>query len=231
MTEIIVSEIKNLEEKAAEIISDSINTLLKQQETVVLAVPGGRSVSGIFGQLKVKKILWKKVHIFMVDERLVPINSKESNFKIIKENFIGELAKKGILPKKNIHPFILDKSKSDCGISYYKEELKKHGGIYDIILLSSGEEGHIAALYPAHHSIKDESEYYITMHDSPNPPKNRMTMSKNLLLKSKVAILLFLGEIKREAYTQFLNKSIDINSCPAKLVNSIKDSYVLTDLT
>lgn len=231
MTEIIVSEIRNLEEKAAEIISDSINILLKQQETVVLAVPGGRSVSGIFGQLKGKKIPWKKVHIFMVDERLVPINSKESNFKLVKKTLIWGLAKKGILPQKNIHPFIPNKNKSDFGISSYKEELNKHGGIYDITLLSSGEDGHIAALYPAHHSIKDESEYYIIMHDSPKPPKNRMTMSKNLLLKSKVVILLFLGETKREAYTKFLDKSININSCPAKLVNSIKDSYILADLT
>ena len=99
MTEIIVDERKNLEEKAADIISESINKIAKDQEEVVLAIPGGRSVSGIFNQLKEKNIPWKKVHIFMVDERLVPIDHKESNFKLAKESFIEELIKKGLLPK------------------------------------------------------------------------------------------------------------------------------------
>ena len=230
MTEIIVDKRENLEQKAADIISDSINNLLKKQETVVLAIPGGRSVTGIFKNLKEKNIPWKKAHIFIVDERLVPIDHKESNFRLAKESFIEELINKGLLPKENTHPFILNKSEPDSGISAYQEEIKKHGSIYDIVLLSSGEDGHIGALYPSHHSIKDNSDYYITMHDSPKPPKDRMTMSKKLLSKSKVAILLFFGEGKRQAYNKFLDKSINISSCPAKLINQIKHSYVLTDL-
>lgn len=231
MTEIIVNKNRHiLEKKAADIISNSINQLLEKKNYIILAIPGGRSISGIFEFLKEKNIPWKKVHIFMVDERLVPIDDDKSNFKLANESFIKELVSKDTLPKKNVHPFIINKNKSDYGISSYKEELKKHGSIYDIVLLSSGEDSHIGALYPNHPSIKAHSDFYLTMHNSPKPPKDRMTMSKKLLLNSKVAILLFFGESKREALKKFKDNKIDFNFCPAKLVNFIKDSYVLTDL-
>ena len=96
--------------------------------------------------------------------------------------------------------------------------------------MSSGEDGHVAALYPNHHSIRNDSDFFLSMRDSPKPPKDRMTMSRKLLTKSKIVILLFFGEIKEDAYRKFLDGNIDVDSCPAKLVLSIKDSYVLTNL-
>ena len=99
---------EELEKKAADIIADNINDMLTKQDKVVFAVPSGRSVAGIFKNLKEKKIPWKKVHVFMVDERFVPIEDDESNFKLAKDNFIDGLLSKGILPKQNVHPFIIN---------------------------------------------------------------------------------------------------------------------------
>lgn len=231
MTAIVSHKDKDeLEKRAVDIISHSFNKLLQKQKTVVFGIPGGRSVPGIFRRLKEKNIPWEKVHIFMVDERLVFLNHPESNFKLAKENFIDELLIGGLLPAENIHPFVMDERKPDFGISDYENKLIKHGGIYDLVLLSSGEDGHVASLYPKHHSIKDNSEFYLIFHDSPKLPNDRMTISRKLLLKSKVAILLFIGEIKKGAYAKFQDKNIDHSSCPAKLVLHIKNSYVLTNL-
>lgn len=219
-----------LESRAGDIISQSANGLLKGQKTVVLGIPGGRSVSGIFRRLRGKSIPWGKIHVFMVDERLVPLDDPQSNFKLAREHLIDELLTRGILPSANVHPFVVDESRPDFGLSNYLNELLRHGGIYDIVLLSSGEDGHVAALYPEHHSINDESRAYIVFHDSPKPPKDRMSISRKLLTKSRIAILLFEGEIKRAAYAKFQDKLTDFKLCPAKLVLSIRDSYVLTDL-
>ena len=60
--------------------------------------------------------------------------------------------------------------------------------------------------------------------------KDRMTSSRKLFLRSKVAIVLFFGELKREAFKRFQNIKLDINDCPAKVVNFINESYILTDL-
>lgn len=219
------------EKTAAETIAKSIKSLLQKQPQVVLAVPGGRSVPEIFKLLRNDATVpWEKVHIFMVDERLVPLEHEQSNFRLAKENLISPLVKSGKLPKDNVHPFVYDKEKTGAGLDEYENELKEYEGAYDIVLLSSGEDGHIGALYPKHHSVRDESEFYLIMHDSPKLPKDRMTMSRKLLLKSKVAVLLFFGEAKREAYESFVDWSKDYEQCPARLVKLIDNHYVITDI-
>lgn len=231
MTKIILDIKDNLDKIALEIITTSIKKILKKQDKVILGVPGGRSVLGIFSLLReARNIPWGKVYIFMVDERLVPLDNKESNFRLVKKFFTDVLDKKAILPDVNVHPFIMNKTMSDFGISEYENKLKKFGGAYDIILLSIGEDGHVASLFPNHHSIKNEAQFYLVINDSPKQPQKRMTISKNLLLKSKVAIILITGEYKRTAYNKFLSNNIDIIDCPAKLVLQIKNSYLLTDL-
>lgn len=231
MTTTISSKNKDeLDRFTLNIMVNSTEELLRNQDKVVIAIPGGRSVQGVFELLGEDSISWERVHIFMVDERLVSLSHQDSNFKLAQEIFLNKLVTKGVLPEENIHPFVLDRDAEDFGIFHYEQELKRHGGIYDIVLLSAGEDGHIGALYPNHHSIKSEADFYLTMKDSPKPPKARMTLSRKLLLKSKVTILLFFDKTKKEAYRKFSGGQVHYQACPAKLVLMIDDSYVITNL-
>tara|TARA_Y100000034_G_scaffold136421_1_gene212786 strand:+ start:819 stop:1436 length:618 start_codon:yes stop_codon:yes gene_type:complete len=177
----------------------------------VIAFPGGRSMKGIYTELKKKNINWSNVHIFMVDERMVSINNKESNFKLLKDNLLDFID----IPKDNVHPYLKDNVK-------YLNELKKVGGKFNIVVLSSGEDGHIAGLYPNHHSIKNNSKYFISMNDSPKLPRKRMSSSRKLIENSDFSILLFLGKEKKEAYRKYKDKNVTIEDCPAKIVNKNK---------
>jgi 6-phosphogluconolactonase len=216
---------------ASEKLIGAISALAREKEHVTIALCGGRNVQGIFEQmLKAKRVNWKKVHLFVVDERLVEITDEESNFLLMKKFLIDPLIVRGDLPKENAHPFIYEPARPDKGVIAYERELHKYGGRFDIVLLSAGEDGHIAGLYPNHHSVADESNYFLTMTDSPKPPKERMTTSRRLLLHSKVAILLFVGDAKREAYNKFRDMTVHHFDCPAKLVNGITESFVITDL-
>lgn len=215
---------EDLFEKTSIILKEAVDKILLKKDYVNIGLCGGRSITGILQNFKKENIDWDKIHIFIIDERMVPIDSDDSNFKLIKNELPN------IIPNKNLHPFILDNSKNDFGLSNYENIIKKHGSSYDIIVLSSGEDGHIGALYPNHHSINNESDFLIYMEDSPKPPSHRISISKKFLLKSKIAVLIFKGDIKKEAYLKFLNDEIDIESCPAKIVKEIKESYVLTDI-
>ena len=219
---------EEMEQKAVEIISSSIKEILTKKDHVVFGIPGGRSVSGIFQKLLDADIDWNKVHIFMVDERLVAIEDKESNYKLAHFSFIGKLITQGKITASHLHPFIYQPSEKDLGIKEYEKELSSLGGTYDLLLLSSGEDCHIGALYPDH-SVHDESPFFLTMEDSPKPPPKRMTISRKLLLKSRCAILLFFGEGKREAFEMF-GSTDDHVRCPAKLIEKIPRNYVLTDI-
>ena len=78
--------------KITNIICNEISLILKEKEYVVLALPGGRSVKTLYNEFeKHDEINWNKVHIFLVDERLVKITNSESNFKLINDQFLGSL--------------------------------------------------------------------------------------------------------------------------------------------
>ena len=212
------------------LLCQEINKIIQIKDNVVLAVPGGRSVKSIFDQFSLHVDLpWDKIHIFMVDERLVPIDDEQSNFKLVMEQFGSELINKKKIPKQNFHPFIVDKNVPYYGVKQYENELKKFGGKFDIVILGVGEDGHVAGLFPDY-TVKDESDYFIKIDDSPKPPKQRMTASKNLIGNSSIGVVLFIGEGKRNAYNDFLNPEKNINECPAKILNNIKQGYILTDL-
>ena len=96
---------EKLEKKAAEIISSSIKRIGAEKERVLIAVPGGRSVSGIFNFLRAEDIDWKKVHIFIMDERFVPLDHKDSNYKLAYDGLIKHLFESGKIHLNNVHCF------------------------------------------------------------------------------------------------------------------------------
>ena len=221
---------KILDSKASDFFAYHTKNILNKKNLVLWAVPGGRSVSGIFRSLaKRGDMPWEKIHLFIIDERLVPVGDIESNYRLLYENLTDELLKKGKISTDNIHPFIFKPGDNDQGSGGYEEELKRFGNYFDIILLSSGEDCHIAGIYPNHHSVKNKYKYFFTMDDSPKPPKARMSSSRTLLLKSTAALLLFYGESKKSAFTDFLDSNINETRCPAKIVAKINNSLILTD--
>lgn len=225
MEKIYDKNLDNLAKKSAEALDREIKALFGQKSQIVLAIPGGRSVVPLFKELKNLDLPWKKIHIFMVDERRVPLDSPDSNFKLAQENFIDQLVAKKLLPKENLHPYLEDK-----GIESYENELKKFAGSFDVVILGVGQDGHCAALYPNHPSIKDESKYFITLNDSPKPPAKRMSASKNLIARAKVCFVLFIGQSKKSAYADFLSGEIKLRDCPAKIAGLAQKTFVVTNL-
>ena len=63
----------------------------------------------------------------------------------------------------------------------YENTLKKFDK-FDIVLLSMGEDGHIASLFPNH--IYPEEQMVVVERSSPKPPKERVSMSYQQLNKA-----------------------------------------------
>lgn len=222
---------EQLEKQAAGIIAKLCNSYALKQETVTFAVPGGTSVNGIFSNLLLEEIPWNKVHIFMVDEHLIPLADEQNNFRLAQQTFLKFLVTEQKLPVQNIHPFRFNPMLLDKGAEQYQHELLQFSNHFDIVLLSSGEDGHIASLFPNHETIKSDSSFFITTNTAPKSPAQRMTSSKNLIERSKSALLIFFGESKRNAYLNFKNKNLSVEGCPAKLINMIPERYVITDIS
>ena len=207
--------------KIRNLIQNKIRAVLQNKEKAIFGVVGGTSIKNVLIELAKQEIPWEKVHFYMIDERFVDLESKDSNYRQLKENLLDSIK----ISKENLHPF--DYSLENP-VEEYNKEFFKQATFFDIILLGSGEEGHIASLFPNHDSIRNNSEYFIKVNDSPKLPAERISASKKLIEKSKTAILLF-SKGKEQAYENFLDINLGIEQCPAKLVNSIEDRHVFTD--
>jgi len=226
--QIIKGERIALEQQVAKLIADKINNF--PRNIVTIAFCGGSSVSGVFHQLLMQQVDWKKTRIFLTDERLVSLTDKDSNYKLLNDVLLSKLLDADAIQESNIIPFINNPDVKDSGVKQYNHELKSSKNHFDIILLSAGEDSHIASLFPNHPSINSKSKSYIKVDNSPKPPKQRISISPVLIRRSTHPILLFFGENKRKAFNNFNNPRIQLTSCPSKLVKEVKDSYVFTDL-
>jgi len=213
-----------LEVKAAWILAKNIEILLDSKSKVIVAVPGGRSVLGIFEKLAEHDIDWRRVHLFMVDERLVPIDHPESNFRLVAES-LGH-----IVPAASFHPFVYNAATEDNGVREYERQLMQLGGSFDVVLVSSGEDGHIASIFPNHQVKGTGEKNFVLLEDSPKPPLRRMSATPELLGASKIGVLLFFGEGKRSALKNFFKPQLSVSECPAKLIGKLPQHYILTDL-
>jgi 6-phosphogluconolactonase len=213
-----------LEKKSAWILAESIQDIIDEQNHVVFAVPGGRTVGAILRKLAFEPVDWEKVHFFMVDERLVSLDHAESNFKLVSsclESFVN---------RANLHPFIHNPCDNATALQSYNQLLRSYGGKFDIVLLSSGEDGHIASLFANHETFASKEELFLLTESAPKPPPSRMTASKRLITSSRVALLLFLGTEKQDAFTAYIDDQVPVNRCPAKIVQTIQQHYILAEL-
>ncbi|MBI5554157.1 MAG: 6-phosphogluconolactonase, partial [Candidatus Diapherotrites archaeon] len=220
-----------LAKKAADTLLNAIQSTLQKKPFAVLGIPGGTSIQKLFALLaRTEFAEWNKVHLFMVDERMVPLNHIDSNFRLAQESFIGKLIKEKKLSPRNVHPFIIQPHLRDEGIRKYNEEFRKFGGKFDVILLGVGEDGHVASLFPQHPSLEHKPKEFFSFDNSPKLPVHRMSASLSLLREAHTVLAFISGERKREALDNFSDPAVPFRDCPAKLLNDCPHAFVFTDL-
>jgi 6-phosphogluconolactonase len=160
---------------------------------------GGQSVLSLYKLLSKANSNWDKWHIYIGDERFLPAGHKDRNDQIINEIWLDNSP----IPKKNIY-FI----KAELGLLKarveYENTLKKIDK-FDVVLLSMGEDGHVASLFPGH--VYSENQSVVVERNSPKSPKERISMSYKQLNQSHYVFKLIMGESKQKAVALFKNNA------------------------
>ena len=175
---------------AQEILNIAKKSIFKK-DCFSIVLTGGQSVLNLYKILSKSDSNWGKWHIYIGDERFLPAGHKDRNDQIINEIWLDNSP----VPKKNIH-FI----KAELGLLEarveYENTLKKNDK-FDVVLLSMGEDGHIASLFPGHKYPENRS--VIIEKKSPKIPRQRLSMSYKQLNKSTYVFKIILGQPKRQA--------------------------------
>ena len=183
----------SLSKALAREILDIAKKSIFEKDCFSIVLTGGKSVLSLYKILSKADSNWDKWHIYIGDERCVPMGHKDRSDQVINEIWLDNSA----IPKKNIHFIKAELGLLEARLEY--ENTLKRIGTFDIVLLSMGEDGHIASLFPNH--VYLEEQMVVVEQDSPKPPKERVSMSYQQLNKAHYIFKLIIGESKQKAVT------------------------------
>ncbi|CAA6827637.1 MAG: 6-phosphogluconolactonase (EC, eukaryotic type [uncultured Thiotrichaceae bacterium] len=156
---------------------------------IVLA--GGTTPKHIYQLLAKEKHDWEHWHVYLGDERCLPVDDPERNSLMIQENFLDHVD----IPKDQIH-MIPAELGAEKAAQVYATTIKDVLP-FDLVLLGMGEDGHTASLFPQH---KNPSNTFVhAVYDAPKPPVHRVSMSIQCLSNTIVAFLIITGKSKQQA--------------------------------
>jgi 6-phosphogluconolactonase len=195
-------------ETVEELIDSIAADLLFQAKSCVrtfgdfhLALSGGSTPEPLYRRLmydpSYRDLPWKRTHLWVVDERRVPFDNEQSNFKMIHETVVVH----SDIPSEQVHPIpALDGLADEKYESELKEVLawreKGHDRL-DFVLLGMGADGHTASLFP-HSPALDSGGRLVVINAGPAvTPPDRITMTFDLLNATRFIGLMVTGEKKR----------------------------------
>jgi 6-phosphogluconolactonase len=178
-------------------IGQIIEDALEEQDTALIALPGGKSPVPIFQRLAKAKIDWKRVTIIPTDDRLVPITSPLSNVAMIAYHFLPTGA--------HILPIVVNGTNDYHAAGEAADaELAALNWPLDLVWLGVGADGHTASIFPGPdlEDALDGSDTRRALGVMPNPlpteaPVPRVTLSRAAILSARALVLTFSGPEKR----------------------------------
>jgi 6-phosphogluconolactonase len=146
------------------------------------------------------QIAWDNVHLFQVDERCVPPDNPESNYRMIRESLLQKIA----IPNGNFHRMAAEIPDREQATRQYEKDLARvlspandAPPRLELIFLGMGDDGHTASLFPGSTALGEEKRW-VCPNYSPRLGKFRLTMTYPVLNAAAEVIFLVSGEDKAE---------------------------------
>ncbi len=204
---IVIRERENLFPLLVNAFIASAKEAIERDKLFTVALSGGRTPVPFFQQLaEIEEDIWLKTHIFLVDERFVPWNDQESNYRLMNEHLIDHLP----IPRDQIHPIATDFSSLQEGAQAYERDLRKFfrkiPGLFpsfDFILLGIGEDGHTASLFSGTPALARDNDWVVTT-DSAALKQKRISFSLPLINAGRKVFFLVTGPSKSQIVFEIL---------------------------
>jgi len=150
------------------------------------------------------------VNFYFGDERCVSPSHPSSNYHLV----MGALFPKGVPPGVKVFRIKADHPDLEFVADCYSELLPAR---IDLILLSVGDDGHIASLFPFSAALSEKRKKVIPVLDS-GAEYSRLTITSPVILQASNVFVLAIGKRKRAVYDEAILSKSDFQSLPARLV-------------
>jgi 6-phosphogluconolactonase len=166
---------------------------------------------------EVRTIDWNHVFICFSDERCVPPDHPDSNFKLIFDTLIEPLG----IPHTNVFRILGEIGPEKAAADYHHKLAKFRGQhdipVFDLALLGLGTDGHTASLFPRSPALKEFKNFAAPAGRGPEGWE-RVTVTIPVFNAAKNAWIMVTGAEKSKGVQQLIRGTYDPTQLPAQAV-------------
>jgi 6-phosphogluconolactonase len=194
----------------------------QERGRALLALSGGSLPPGVFRRLCDEplrgRVPWQQLSVIWCDERAVPYDSPDSNYRQARETLLDHVP----IPSIQVYPVATYYEPPRAAEIYSRQVaalLELHGGRIDVALLGMGPDGHTASLFPGHPQLDaPPGTLAVSVAGAPKPPPDRVTLTAEALNRAADALFLVAGADKAPKVRAALRGPYDPRATPAQLV-------------
>lgn len=214
---------------AAARIVKIIRATLDFNASFSLSLAGGSTPRPIYEQLGTiykDDLDWSKIHLWFGDERSVPPDDEQSNYRMVKEALIDKVA----IPDENVHRMRGELDPAEAATAYEAEIAEFFGDgdtWFDMTLLGMGEDGHTASIFPGTEAVHETEKMVIAHHVEAKGNLWRLTLSFPALLKSENIMFLVSGAGKADPLNEVINGIDAPDTYPSQVIARSNHEHVI----
>lgn len=224
-----------LAEAVAKAWLEAIDTANRMKASQDVALSGGRITQKFFAsvveQTKSRKTSLDRVQFFWADERCLPPDDPESNFKLANDLLFRPLK----ISEKQIYR-LRGEGAPDAASKSAEAEMRRVVGanaqgqpVLDNIFLGLGEDGHVASLFPSEpESWVSDKAAFRAIRNSPKPPPNRITIGYQTIAAARQVWMLASGGGKEKALRDSLAQ--DSKTSFGRVLKLRSETKIFTDI-
>lgn len=213
----VFDDLESLSRVAADGLAGQIREAVAARGRCALGLTGGRTPRRMYELLAERHretIPWGRVDLFWGDERYVPYEHPQSNYRMAKAALLDRVP----VPSANVHPMPTDHPEPSTAARSYEELLRGYfrgrPAAFDVLLLGLAANGHVASLFP-HQPVLRERTRWVVAVDVPADPPRRLTITYPLINQAHQVAFLVAGSTKAEAVQRALRADGDVDEAPA----------------
>jgi 6-phosphogluconolactonase len=216
---LLVYEIpEEIAEAAARDFAARAEGAIDERGRFTVALAGGSTPKATYEVLArdyAETLDWGRVHVFFGDERTVPPDHEDSNYRMADEALLSRV------PVGSVHRMRGESPPAEAAATY-EEELREFFGpngvpSLDLILLGLGEDGHTASLFPETSAL-DVTDRWAVANPVLKLETTRLTLTVPVINAARAVTFLVAGEDKAVALREIVEGDADPRAYPAKFV-------------
>jgi 6-phosphogluconolactonase len=199
-----------LARQAADWLDLEVSNAIAERGSCTLGLAGGRTPDPVYRELASgSSVNWERVHVFFGDERAVPPDHPDSNYRMVHVALLSRVP----IPAAQVHRMEAERSDRDAASREYERLLPPR---LDVLLLGMGPDGHTASLFPGSAAL-DEQRRLVVPVLGPKPPAQRLTITPPVIEAARKVAVIATGDDKAAMVARAIEGPFAPKAVPAQL--------------